>query len=110
MEINLESYSIYIKPGVTDMRKRAETLSLMVRSEMNLNPQDKSIFIFCGKNHRRVTAIAWDGTGWLEISKRLNCGLGFKWPNDTEEKIEASWEEIIEMLKGGDPWRRFPHF
>ena len=54
---HLKEYNIYIKPGFTDMRKRAGSLSLLVRSEMGMDPREKSIFIFCGGNKRRVTAL-----------------------------------------------------
>ena len=66
---HLKEYSIYIKPGFTDMRKRADSLSLLVRSEMGMDPMEKSIFIFCGRDKKRVTAIVWDSNGWLEFSK-----------------------------------------
>lgn len=61
---HLKEYNIYIKPGFTDMRKRAGSLSLLVRSEMGMDPREKSIFIFCGRDKRRVTAIVWDSNGW----------------------------------------------
>ena len=66
---HLKEYSIYIKPGFTDMRKRADSLSLLVRSEMGMDPMEKSIYIFCGRDRKRVTAIVWDSNGWLEFSK-----------------------------------------
>ena len=65
---HLKEYSIYIKPGFTDMRKRADSLSLLVRSEMGMDPMEKSIYIFCGRDRKRVTAIVWDSNGWLEFS------------------------------------------
>ena len=43
---HLKEYNIYIKPGFTDMRKRAGSLSLLVRSEMGMDPREKTIFIF----------------------------------------------------------------
>ena len=104
------SYAIYIKPGITDMRKRAESLSLLVRSEMGMDPMERSIFIFCGRDHRRITAIAWDGNGWIEMSKRLCCGMGFRWPDTEAAALAITADDIEEMLRGGDPWRRFPSF
>ena len=60
---HLKEYNIYIKPGFTDMRKRAGSLSLLVRSEMGMDPREKSIFIFCRRNKKRVTAIVMDRNG-----------------------------------------------
>lgn len=109
MNIDIENYDIYIKPGITDMRKRADSLSILVRTEMGKDPMTKSIFLFCGKDRRRITAIVWNGNGWLEITKRLICMSGtFCWPKSEEEAEKVCLEDIIEMLKGGNPWRRFP--
>lgn len=35
---HLKAYNIYIKSGFADMRKRAGNLSLLVRSEMDMDP------------------------------------------------------------------------
>ena len=111
MNINIEEYNIYIKPGVTDLRKRAESLSFLVRYEMNLDPLEKSIFIFCSKNRRRISAIVWDGNGWVEITKKLDCiGGTYCWPQSEKEAEKVTLEDIQEMWKGGNPWRRFPSF
>ena len=43
MNISIEENSIYIKPGVTDLRKRAESKSFLIRNKMGLDPLGKSI-------------------------------------------------------------------
>lgn len=50
----LKEYDIYIKPGFIDMGKRAGSLSLLVRIEMGMDPREKLIFIFCGRDKGRV--------------------------------------------------------
>lgn len=107
---DFSNYIIYIRPGVTDMRKRAESLSLLVRSEMGMDPMKRSIFLFCGRDRKRISAIVWDGNGYLEISKRLLVDMSFKWPRSEEEALMVTRDEVEEMLSGGDPWRRFPRF
>ena len=57
MEIKLEEYEYYIHPGYTDMRKQARTLALLVQNEMELNPFDRSIFVFCGLCEDIVTGV-----------------------------------------------------
>ena len=101
---HLKEYSIYIKPGFTDMRKRADSLSLLVRSEMGMDPMEKSIYIFCGRDRKRVTAIVWDSNGWMEFSKRLAWfGMSFKWPCGAEEAMSVTMADMEEMLRGGNP-------
>jgi len=34
MEINLEAYNFFIKPGITDMRKGSPSLAYIVQNEM----------------------------------------------------------------------------
>lgn len=110
MQLNIEDYSIYIRPGNTDMRKRGDGLSLLVQTEMGVDPLTKSIFLFCGKSHKRITAIVWNGNGWLELSKKLECGMTFTWPKDDKAALNVTFDDIQEMLKGGNPWRRFSTF
>ncbi len=111
MNINIEEYNIYIKPGVTDLRKRAESLSFLIRNEMGLDPFEKSIFFFCSKNRRRIAAIVWDENGWLEITKKLESyGGTYCWAKNEKQAEKVSIENIQEMLKGGNPWRRFLTF
>lgn len=102
------SYEIYIKPGITDMRKRGESLSYLVKEEMGKNPYEKSIFLFSGRDKRRIGAIVWDENGFIEVSKKLQCAQCFTWPKTTEMALRVTKEEVIEMLKGGNPLRRFP--
>ena len=52
-----------------------------------------------------------NSNGWLEFSKRLACfGMSFKWPSNAEEAMSVTMADIEEMLRGGNPWRRFPQF
>ena len=44
-------------------------MSLLVRSEMDIDPRVKSIFIFCRRNKKRVTAIVMDRNGWHALLK-----------------------------------------
>ena len=49
--------------------------------------------------------------GWLEFSKRLACfGMSFKWPSTEKEAMSVQLADIEEMLRGGNPWRRFPQY
>lgn len=111
MKLDFEGYDIYIRPGATDMRKRAESLSFLVRSEMGRDPLSRSVFLFCGRDRRRMTALVWDGNGWLELTKKLMCRGGrYRWPSTGKAAECVSADDVREMLRGGDPWRRFPSF
>jgi transposase len=110
MRINPEEYAYYIRPGVTDMRKCTPSLSRIVQDQMRLEPFGKSVFLFCGRNRRTVKAILWDGNGWLEIAKRLECGESFKWPESEKDAMGITVAQVEGMLRGNDVWREFPVF
>ncbi len=103
----LEKFNFYVKPGKTDMRKRATSLSYIVQSDMCLAPFEKSVFVFCNGSHSTIRAIVWDRNGWFEISKRLEAGT-YCWPNDEVEALSVTVEQLLEVLYGGNPWRRLP--
>lgn len=108
MEIRLDDYEFFIKPGATDMRKGSPSLALIVQYEMKLEPFTKAVFLFCGGSRRIIKAIVWDNNGWIEIIKRLECGSSFRWPNTEEEAIRVETTDLLLLLKGYDVWRRFP--
>lgn len=110
MELSLENYNFYIKPGRTDMRKGSRSLAIIVQHEMQLEPFRKSVFLFCGGTKRTIKALVWDKNGWIEIIKRLECGSSFKWPNTEEQALEIEVENLVLLLKGYDIWRKFPVF
>lgn len=107
MEIPIEKYNVYIRPGWTDMRKCAPSLAVLVQSQMGLDPFGKSVFVFCGRSRRILKAVVWDGTGWFEAVKRLSASMTFKWPQTEEAARLASWPEIAGLLRGNDVWRLF---
>ncbi len=106
MFLDLHTYNWFIRPGQTDMRKRSNSLSMLVNNEMDLNLFEKNIFVFCGSNKKVIRAIVWDRNGWWEISKRIEHQT-FSWPESNEEAMEVSIESIQAVLQGADPWRSF---
>lgn len=106
MLLEWDSYDYYIRPGKTDMRKKAYTLSVLVENEMDLSPFDRSVFLFCSGTKRILKIIVWDGNGFWEMTKRLESKGTFAWPTSTEEAFKTSLDDIKLLLKGADPWRR----
>lgn len=108
--IDLEQYTYYVRPGFTDMRKCAGSLAFIVQNQMGKRPEEKTVFVFCGRNRKTVKAILWDRNGWLEITKRLACVGSFKWPVNEEEAMEVTATQIAGLLAGNDVWRHFDVF
>lgn len=108
MEIDLEGYEYYVRPGYTDMRKGPYSLARIVQESMGKEPFSRSVFIFCGRTRRTIRAIVWDRNGWIEITKRLECSEVFPWPKDCDEARKVTLEQICGLLAGYDIWRPLP--
>lgn len=98
------SVRILIRPGVTDMRKAINALSVLVEQEMELNPfEDGAVFLFCNRQRRIMKALFWDATGFCLIHKRLEKHR-FPWPQTAEQVREITTQELEMLLSGIDFW------
>lgn len=61
--IDFNTYEYYIRPGVTDMRKGAHGLALIVQNSMGMEPYSRSVFLFCGRNRKTVAYGVRNWTG-----------------------------------------------
>ncbi|MCC6274550.1 MAG: IS66 family insertion sequence element accessory protein TnpB [Leptospiraceae bacterium] len=52
-------FKIYLYPKVIDMRKSWNGLVSLVQFGMNLDPYQKSLFVFCGRSQRLIKIIYW---------------------------------------------------
>ena len=52
MLIDITQLQIYIRPGVTDMRKAVNGLIVIVQDDMELDPFSKSLFLFCNRQRK----------------------------------------------------------
>jgi transposase len=62
---------VFIFSDQIDMRCGFERLSYYVREKMGSDINEGNIFLFLGKNHRRLKALFFDGSGLVLITKRM---------------------------------------
>ena len=62
---------VFIAPGVTDMRKAINGLSLLVTDQMELDPFSGHLFAFCNRKRDMVKILYWDRNGFCLWQKRL---------------------------------------
>ena len=79
-----DNCNVYLVTGYTDMRKGIDGLATIVQGKLMLNPFDKNLFLFCGRNCSKMKGLLWEGDGFLLLYKRLENG-SFKWPRDETE-------------------------
>lgn len=57
-------FKVYLYPQAIDMRKSWNGLIGLVQYQMNLDPFQQSLFVFCGRSQRLIKIIYWDGNGF----------------------------------------------
>jgi transposase len=104
MTVDLNRVRIYIRPGVTDMRKAANGLTALVQEEMKQDPFSGSVYLFCNRGRKLLKAVWWDRTGFWLSQKRLEKDR-FPWPLSGAEAEELSAGQLRMLLEGIDFFR-----
>ena len=65
---------LYIACWYTDMRKAIDGLNHLVLYQLQLNPFQNHLFLFCGRKRDRMKALYWEGNGFVLLYKRLESG------------------------------------
>lgn len=88
-----------------DFRAGFDKLSMLVREKMKKELVEGDLFLFLGKNRKRLKAIYYDGTGLLLLAKRLERG---KFMSVAEfEESELNVEELNYVLAGDVVRRKY---
>lgn len=94
---------LFVKPGVTDMRKQINGLSILVQEQLEKDPFSGHLFLFCNRSRRLLKAIYWDRNGFCLWLKRLEKDK-FPWPVNEKEAREIDFEQFKMLLEGIDFW------
>ena len=96
------SVRVFVAPGVTDMRRSMDGLSMLVREHLRLDPLSGHLFLFRNRRGDRLKILIWDRSGFLVVYKRLEQGT-FSWPDETEQgPLEMRASELVLLLSGVD--------
>jgi len=90
--------TVYLACGATDLRRSIDGLTLVVQTELKLNPFEKALFVFCNKQMNKLKILHFDEGFWLYYY-RLEKNR-FKWPMTKEESLKIDLEELRWLLKG----------
>lgn len=87
--------NIYIITGYTDMRKSLDGLYAIVVSQLNEEPNEHSIYLFCGKRCDRIKILLREPDGYVLLYKRLNVKQGrYRWPRNRSEVQPITWQQF----------------
>lgn len=65
---------VFVYSEYVDLRAGFDKLSMLVREKVKANLVDGDLYLFLGKNRKKLKAICYDGTGLLLIAKRMERG------------------------------------
>lgn len=89
----------YIACGYTDLRRGIDGLANLVKSQFQMDPFQRALFLFCGRRRDRLKALYWEGDGFLLLYKRLESG-SFQWPRSTEEVQALTPQQYRWLMEG----------
>ena len=73
--LNIDKVStVYLACGITDFRKSIDGLAIIVKIQLNLDPFEKALFVFCNKQMNMLKILHFDEGFWLYYY-RLNISL-----------------------------------
>lgn len=93
--------TIWLYSQPIDFRKQIDGLVLLVSDKLDLNPTSGQLFLFRNSSANKLKLLWWDRNGFWLYYKRLEKGI-FKFPKDTEWKIELTRDQLGWLLSGLD--------
>lgn len=91
---------IFLYQDSVDMRAGFEKLLFYVRDQMKNNINQGHLYLFLGKNRRRIKMIFYDGTGLVLIAKRIERGR-FMARIELGDIAEVNLQEFKQIFNGG---------
>ena len=94
-----EKVAVFVVTGYTDMRKGIDGLAAIISGKLSLDPYSRSLYLFCGRNSRKLKGLLWEGDGFLLLNKRLENGR-YRWPRDEAEARQLTGQQMRWLLEG----------
>ena len=91
---------IYLYRYPVDMRKGADGLAALVKTEMTLEPCSPVLFVFINRGRDKLKILLWERNGFWVFYKRL-VKQRFHWPDwFAEDALTLSAEQCDFLLQG----------
>ena len=83
------------------MRKSFDSLSGLIRNELNSDPRSGDVFVFINKNHDKLKLLHWTGGSYTMYYKRLERGT-FELPNygDKTLSLKLDYTLMVMLIDG----------
>jgi len=104
MTVDFNTVRIFIRPGITDLRKAVNGLAGIIEQQMDGEPFSGDVYLFCNRGRKLLKAIWWDRNGFWLSQKRLEKDK-YPWPETMEAAQELNGEQLSMLLAGIDFFR-----
>ena len=104
-----EGLKVYLHRAPIDMRKGRNTLAVLAREAMGVDPCSSALFVFVGKRYDALKILSFDINGFSVWYKVIESEQKWHWPRLLEqETITLTAEQLHWLMDGYDVWAR-PH-
>ena len=101
--------SVYLYADVVDRRKSIDGLSALVEQELEQNPMNGTLFVFCNRARDKINMLYWERNGFVLWYKRLEKQR-FKWLRDAQSgSLSMTGYQLNLLLDGLDILNNKPH-
>ena len=90
---------VYLALGHTDMRKSINGLSILVETQLQMDPFSGHLFVFCNRRCQIIKILYWDRNGFALWHKRLEKHR-FSWPQSEEQLLCIDARQLGWLLEG----------
>lgn len=94
--------TILVSIAPIDMRRGIDGLTVLIAEQLQSNPQDKTLFLFCNRQRNKVKGLYWDKNGFMLIYKRLERKKFYIPKQFKENKLAITHEQLNWLLAGFD--------
>ena len=93
---------IYIAYGATDFRKQTTSLCNIVINTFQMDPYNKTAYLFCNKRRTSIRILCYDKNGFILAQKTLLDAdkMKFQWPRNSTELKNITKQQLNWLLSG----------
>ena len=99
--------AILIATQPQDFRKGIDGFIAVCQRTLQQNPRADIRFVFINRNRTMLRVLAYDGTGFWLMTKRLSKGRFQGWPR-SEQRVEPMAATRLRALLTGNEYLRAP--
>lgn len=91
---------VVLKTGRTDLRRGIDGLASVIRLN-GMDPLEAgTLYLFCGRRNDRIKGLAYEGDGYILITKRLSGENRFQWPRNSDDLKQITMRQYCNLMEG----------